>query len=165
MKESEIMNEQIFRKKSIDRVSSPEELNQYIKTTKPSVWLFLAAVIILLVGTIVWSATGHIYSGAECGVSVVNGRYSCYVSEETFSKMTDKSFPKVDESEGSIPDSITGPTQIDAELYDENYNLHVAGLNIDDWCYEVCGAIDLPDGKYKGEMIFESLSPITFIFN
>lgn len=46
----------LFRKKSIDRVSSPEQLNDYIHVTTPSVWLTLAAVVLLLVGMIAWSA-------------------------------------------------------------------------------------------------------------
>lgn len=50
----------IFRQKSLDRVSSPERLNDYIRVTRPSVWLVLAAVILLLTGMIVWSITGTV---------------------------------------------------------------------------------------------------------
>lgn len=45
----------LFRKKSMERVSSPEQLNDYIRVTTPSVWLALAAVALLLVGMIAWS--------------------------------------------------------------------------------------------------------------
>lgn len=47
------MNEQVFRKKSVDRVSSPEQLNEYIRVSNPGVWMILAAIIVLLVGAIV----------------------------------------------------------------------------------------------------------------
>ena len=47
------MNENLFRKKSVDRVSSPEQLNDYIRVANPSVWMVLAAVVILLAGVIV----------------------------------------------------------------------------------------------------------------
>ena len=40
----------LFRQKSIDRVSSPEQLNDYIRVTTPSVWLALIAIILLLTG-------------------------------------------------------------------------------------------------------------------
>ena len=50
----------IFRQKSIDRVSSPEKLDDYIRVTKPSVWMTLAAVVVLLVGTIVWGIFGEL---------------------------------------------------------------------------------------------------------
>ena len=45
----------IFREKSIERVSGPEELNDYIRVASPSVWLVLAALILLLVGMLTWS--------------------------------------------------------------------------------------------------------------
>ena len=50
----------LFRKKSIDRVSSPEQLNDYIRVTTPSVWLVLLAVILLLIGMLIWSIFGKV---------------------------------------------------------------------------------------------------------
>ena len=52
------MNKQIFRKKSVDRMSSPEQLNDYIKVTNPGVWMALAAIVILLIGVCVWGVFG-----------------------------------------------------------------------------------------------------------
>ncbi len=54
------MDNGIFRQKSIDKVSSPEKLDDYIKVTTPSVWLTLAAIVILLIGALVWSVTGEL---------------------------------------------------------------------------------------------------------
>ena len=42
------MEEQIFRKKSLDRLSSPEQLNDYLHVTSPGIWIVLGAVIFLL---------------------------------------------------------------------------------------------------------------------
>lgn len=42
------MSSDLFRKKSIERVSSPEQLNDYVKVSSPGVWAVLAAVLILL---------------------------------------------------------------------------------------------------------------------
>ena len=50
----------IFRQKSIDKVSSPEKLDDYIRVTRPGVWMTLAAIGILLVGTIVWGIFGEL---------------------------------------------------------------------------------------------------------
>ncbi len=50
----------IFRQKSIDKVSSPEKLDEYIKVTTPGVWLALAAMIILLAGAIIWGTMGEL---------------------------------------------------------------------------------------------------------
>ena len=50
----------IFREKSIKRVSSPEELNDYICVTTPSVWIVLLALVVLLLGMLAWSVFGRV---------------------------------------------------------------------------------------------------------
>ena len=50
----------IFRQKSIDRVSSPEQMNDYIRVTTPTVWLVLLALVILLLGMLAWSVFGTV---------------------------------------------------------------------------------------------------------
>ena len=51
---------EIFRKKSLDRVSSPEQLNDYIRVTTVSVWIVLLALVILLLGMLAWSVFGRV---------------------------------------------------------------------------------------------------------
>ncbi len=53
-------NSGVYREKAIDRISSPESLNDYIKVTSPSVWIVLAAVIALLVGILGWAVFGTV---------------------------------------------------------------------------------------------------------
>ena len=42
------MENGIFRKKSLDKISSPEQFNQYLCVVNTGVWLVLAAVFLLL---------------------------------------------------------------------------------------------------------------------
>lgn len=56
------MNESIFRKKSLERISSPEEIDDYMKVTSPSMWLVLGAILLLLAALIFWSITARIES-------------------------------------------------------------------------------------------------------
>ena len=66
------MEESVFRKKSVDSISSPEALNDYLKVTSPAVWLILIAVILLLVGFLAWSSIASIDSIAT-GTGYVEG--------------------------------------------------------------------------------------------
>ena len=50
------MESKLFRKKTLERISSPEQLQDYMRVTNPGTWMVLAAVIALLVGLIVASA-------------------------------------------------------------------------------------------------------------
>ena len=43
------MNGKIFRKNSVDRMSSPEQLNDCIRVTNPGVWMILAAITVFTV--------------------------------------------------------------------------------------------------------------------
>ena len=48
----------IFREKSLERVSSPEQMDEYIKVITPSVWIALIALVVLLAGFLIWSIFG-----------------------------------------------------------------------------------------------------------
>ena len=48
-------NEGIFREKSIKRLSNPDQLNEYLHVTNPSVWMILGSVILILISLFIWS--------------------------------------------------------------------------------------------------------------
>lgn len=50
----------IFRKTSLDKISSPEKLNDYIKVSNPSVWIILTAIAVMLAAAIFWGCTAEI---------------------------------------------------------------------------------------------------------
>ncbi|MDO4939910.1 MAG: hypothetical protein Q4E54_08145, partial [Lachnospiraceae bacterium] len=49
-----LMKESIFRKKSIDKMKAPDELNDYIRISGLGIWLFLIAILILLLAGCIW---------------------------------------------------------------------------------------------------------------
>ena len=36
---------QIFRQKTLDRIASPEQLNDYLRATRPGIWIMLVVII------------------------------------------------------------------------------------------------------------------------
>jgi len=54
------MENSIFRKSSLDYISSPERLNEYIKITHPGVWSILVGCLAILISVGVWGFYGHI---------------------------------------------------------------------------------------------------------
>ena len=63
----------LYRKESMERIQSPEQLNDYMRVTNPSVWVVLAAVILLLVGVLIWGAMAQIDSYAAGTAQVQDG--------------------------------------------------------------------------------------------
>lgn len=76
------MADSIFREKSLKRISSPEELSDYLHVTSPTVWLVLAAVILLLAGALIWSATSSIDSIATGTAQVEDGSMRVLFDDE-----------------------------------------------------------------------------------
>lgn len=65
--------ESLFRKESMERISSPEQLNDYLHVTNPTVWAVMAAIILLLVGVIIWGSAATIDSYAVGTAQVQDG--------------------------------------------------------------------------------------------
>ncbi|MGI6357696.1 MAG: hypothetical protein ACOX2K_03210 [Bacillota bacterium] len=54
------MQSSIFRKSSLERISSPEQLNEYVRIINPGVWLVLLGLLALLTAGAIWAYTGSI---------------------------------------------------------------------------------------------------------
>ena len=63
----------VYRKTSMERISSPEQLNDYLRVTNPAVWIVLAAVAALLVGTLIWGCFTYIGSAVDGVATVEDG--------------------------------------------------------------------------------------------
>ena len=50
----------IFNKKAAEKLRSPDDLDKYVKVTTPSIWIVLAASIVLLAGLMTWGFFGTV---------------------------------------------------------------------------------------------------------
>lgn len=142
--EAQTMREDIFRKKSIKKIQSPESLNDYIQVSNPSVWLIIIAVIALLVGACIWGILGRIESKVDISATVSDGYAICYVDAQDANEIDPGQKVLFDSNEGSV--------------------LSISDFQIDG-TYEVLIRTSLPDGTYDGSIVTESVAPFSFIFN
>lgn len=54
------MDNSLFRKNSLERISSPDQLNEYIRATHPLFWVALTGLLVLLLAAGIWSVTGSL---------------------------------------------------------------------------------------------------------
>jgi len=54
------MENKIFRKSALDRISSPEQLNEYMKVAGPGMWCIMAGLAVTFAAFIVWGLLGSI---------------------------------------------------------------------------------------------------------
>jgi hypothetical protein len=78
----------LFRKSSLDSISSPDQLNDYIKVSNPSIWLALAALFLLLASVLVWGFTGRLEASVRSEGVVINGSVLCYVGTDDAKKVS-----------------------------------------------------------------------------
>ena len=63
----------LFRKNSMESLTSPEQLTDYLHVTTPTVWIVIAAIILLLVGMLIWGSIAYIDSYASGTAQVHDG--------------------------------------------------------------------------------------------
>lgn len=139
------MDEEIFRKKSLEKIKSPENLDDYIQVSNPGVWLLLISVIVLLAGACVWGIFGHIDSTAEAEIRAENAVLICYVADQDISSVHEGMTVKFDDYEAVI-------TEI-GQKDEQGYSCVLQSEQL------------IPDGFYAGKIVTNSVKPFSFILN
>ena len=159
------MKSQLFRAKSLERVSSPEQLNDYIRVTNPSVWMALAAVVFLLIGICVWGMFGKLDTVLTVGAITEGDRTVCYVKEADIISVSFDMTVKVSGEEYEISEVSLQPIQVD-EAFPE-YLAYLGGITQGEWVYAVVleGAVGADGGIYEAQIVIESIAPMSFVLN
>lgn len=137
------MAEPIFRKKSLEKITSPESLGDYLRVTSPTVWLILGSIILLLAGMLIWSSVASIDSFAAGTARVENGSMQIRFEDEQIASVVESGMTVV---------SGESTTRILSVGTDEN------GL----FAYALS---DLADGVYSVKVIFKQTQVIRLLFN
>lgn len=138
------MDESLFRKKSVERISSPESLGDYLRVTSPAVWMILVAVILLLVGMLVWSASASIDSFVTGTAQVENGNMQLHFDDETLVQSVQVGM--------SV---IVGETEC---------RLSSIGTDAEGRLF-ASASTTLADGSYPARVVFRSTQVIRLLFN
>lgn len=139
------MKEELFRKKSLNKVKSPENLEDYIRVSRPSIWMLLISILILLIGTVVWFIFGNIDSTKPTTIYIDNDQSVCYIAPEDIYEIRTGMVVKFDKYQAVI-DHI-------GENKEQGYQCN---LTINE---------NLAEGYYKGKVVVKTLKPIQFILN
>ena len=83
------MKQDLFRKESMDQLSRPDQLSDYIRVSTPAVWVLLAAIILLLAGTCVWGIFGRLDTTVQGAVRSDSTALTAYFTEEDAAKLSE----------------------------------------------------------------------------
>lgn len=134
------MGNDVFREKSLERIKSPENLDEYIKVANPGVWVLLLGIILILIGACIWGVFGRLESKVK-GLGVAkDGVVSCTLDAQQILKIA--------------PDMEVRNGQIEGKVTNIDYNTKT-----------VTAEMNVPDGNCAVEIVVESISPLSFVFN
>jgi hypothetical protein len=154
----------LFREKNLERLESPEQLNDYLRVTSPGVWMILSAVVLLLIGVFIWGVFGRIEATTQAVVVTENGESTCIVPEQAIKGVLQYRTVKIDGVEKELVPDVLAP-----EVIKESTNVYVmitGGLKVGDIVYPINLAEPLgADGITAGTLVTEELSPIELFFN
>ena len=157
------MEKSIFRQESLDRISSPDELNSYIRVFRPGIWLLTAAAALLLIGFLVWSKFGVLQTTVPVVCVADGGKLTTYVAD--VGEIKAGQTVRIGDMRGTVETVSDMPYSSEeiAGRYDSDYTVHLLGIQ--DWNYEVViSAPDVPDGMVEGTVVTDAVHPIEFIF-
>ena len=159
------MNNNLFRKKNMERISSPEQFHDYIHISNPSAWVALAAFAILLAGICVWGLFGRLDTTLPVVAVKEADRIVCYVKEADQPTIEIGMAVEIDEKEYFITNMETHPIRVDSSI--SEYAKHIGNLNDGEWIYRIetdCGKGS--DGDvFPAEIIVERIHPLYFVTN
>jgi hypothetical protein len=76
------MSKYLFREESMQRISSPEKLDEYLKILNPSVWVMLGAVMAFFLAFFVWGLTGSVRDVCPTKGIWLEDTLTCYVEPQ-----------------------------------------------------------------------------------
>ena len=129
----------LFRKETLERISSPEQLKDYLRVTNPGIWIVLAAIIALLAGVFVWSATGEMETVAQAKVII-------------------------ESHEGKIVPVDPVAVKVGMIVRVNNQKSSIAAIRQDEFGRDLgIAEFALPDGTYNATIVTDSVHAIDFL--
>ena len=161
----QIMKNSLFREKGMDRVSSPEQLNDRLRVANPGVWLLLTGIFLVLAGICVWGIFGRLNTVLSGGAMTDQGKTVCYVKEESRNRISLDMEVTSEDGTTFVADISLKPVQIDSEF--PEYLCHVGNLSRGEWVYAV--TLKEPIGEdgsiFSADIVIESIAPAKFVVN
>ena len=135
---------QVFREKSLNALSSPEELNNYLHVTRPSVWIMLGAAILVMVGLFIWSSFVSLQSKVRGTAKVSDGVVTVTVDDM----------------------NTAGSVETGMILQVGKLEVPLTSVGQDERGKTIAGATaELPDGEYPCEIVYKSTQLLQMMFN
>lgn len=160
------MNDKLFRKSSLDKITGPEQLDDYIRVASPSLWVMLGAVVLLLIAVLVWSVTGTLPTTLSLNGVGNSGTVVCYLPPEEAETLASGMTARAGDAQGTVSQVGELPlsrAEVSAALGSDYL---AENLGLSDWNVPVTLAVPgAPEGLCPVTVTVDAVRPISFILN
>ena len=131
----------VFRRKALDQIRSPEQMNDYLKVTNPGIWVILAAVVLLFIGLFAWATVGKLETTAKAQAVIQDGTARVMLTETAVLPIA---------------------SDMDVRIEGEDYG--ISTVEQDEFGRDVALVpVSLANGTYDAKVILETVPPISFL--
>lgn len=156
--------EQLYRKESLDKISSPEQLDSYVKVMPSGSWIFIIAILCLLVGFTCWGIFGKLHYYVNGVAKVEENLITSYVKPEEYKQILDNQKCFINGTTFIVCLGEDKPIKVD-ETFDQNlissgnfsYGEYVNVITFENK--------ELKAGIYSCEFEIKEISPFSFLIN
>lgn len=157
----------LFREKNIEKVTSPEQLNDYIRVTSPGVCLTMGAVLVFLVCVCVWAAAGTLDITVEAKGLADGKILYCYLDEEDIQYVREGMTVHTKAGEGTVKSvsEIPDDYEMMAQRLGGENMVHALHIQDGEWRYLVgISREEDSEGLMDVSIVTERVSPISYMF-
>lgn len=168
------MSKEIFRKKTVDKLTAPEDLHKFIKIANPGVWVLILAIICFLTGVLVWGFVGRLEMKAvSCTQTIRDDRIiHTFISFTDAKKIKKDQIIRVGNKEYTISAIVSEePAELKDVIASDVQRRKIAsqlGWNENELVIQVDSYTDTPQTETEylpSNVITGSVPPLTYVFN
>ena len=174
MADADANGDGMFKRATMNRVASPDELDHYIKVTNPSAWVVILAALLLVGGIIAWAivavvpvtveTTGVVVKTPESGEAIV----ACWVDKATADRIGETglkaSINGVEAKSAKLNETPMSASEVVKFLGSDFY---AQSIDLNDWNYLVTlepdGALESSGFSIYTEQGEAHLVPVSLI--
>ena len=157
----------------MQRITSPEKLNDYIQVANPGIWLILSAILVLLASLLIWGFCGSVSTTHAVKGLAKDGSIICYVNTNAgFTVQKGMQVAITGDMAGTVTGEVAevSPTPLSyleaSSGIDSDYAVYALGLA--DWNIKavISAASALTEGAiYSVSIPTASLRPIELVLH
>ena len=155
------MESGLFRRKSLEKITSQEEMHDYLRITSPRLWMILGAILLLLAGFAAYGATATMESTMPIQVEVES-----FAMLPEYQKEGNEQISLVSSRlPASAADTVSSGMRVRVGEYEgtvsfvaEDEDAISLLIEMDD------GYIPLSNGTYDAVLVLESTAPISLLW-